>query len=187
MNVLHRTLITLLLVSAASPDALADAKAGEKKAQLCLSCHKPAHAAVPLLDGQRESYLVGAITAYKTGQRSDSAMQMRPNVASFSARDIADVAAWFASRPAIPGAYPTDEVKSAAGGKSVQDASCASCHGATFAGEGVSPRLAGQSPLYLAQQLEAFAAARRAHPEAKVLFGAPMEFEAVAHYLASLK
>jgi cytochrome c553 len=179
-----RTLIFLLLL-AASADAWANPKAGEKKAQLCLACHKPARAAVPLLEGQRESYLLASINAYKTGQRSDSAMQMRPNVASLSARDMADIAAWFAARPPVTGAFPTDEAKVVAGAKSVQDASCASCHGATFAGEGIGPRLAGQSPLYLVQQFEAFAAGQRAHPSAQTLFAAPAEFEAVAHYLAS--
>lgn len=182
-----RTFIVLLSLAASIDAVAADARAGEKKAQLCLVCHKPARAAVPLLEAQREIYLAASITAYKTGQRSDSAVQMRPNVASLSARDIGDLAAYFASRPALPAAFPTDAAKVAAGRKAVHDASCASCHGATFAGEGVSPRLAGQSPLYLAQQLEDFAAARRPHPEAKALFGAPLDSEAIAHYLASLQ
>jgi cytochrome c553 len=50
-----------------SIDALADAKAGEKKAQLCLLCHKPVNvmASAPLLEAQPAKYLVQATTEYK--------------------------------------------------------------------------------------------------------------------------
>jgi cytochrome c553 len=83
----------------ASMDALADAKAGEKKAQLCLLCHKPGNviASAPLLEAQPSAYLVKAITEYKTGKRTDPAMKQ--NVAALSSRDIKDIADYFAARP----------------------------------------------------------------------------------------
>ena len=73
----------------ASGDALADAKAGEKKAQLCLLCHKPGNvmAHAPLLEAQPAKYLVIATTDYKTGKRPDSVM--KANVANlFSSRRL---------------------------------------------------------------------------------------------------
>ena len=47
--------------------------------------------------------------------------------------------------------------------KRVAEMKCGSCHGATFAGADVVPRLAGQTTGYLISQLEAFAAGRRTH------------------------
>jgi cytochrome c553 len=53
-------------------DTLADTKAGEKKAQLCLLCHKPANvmASAPLLEAQPAKYLVQATTEIQDGQEA---------------------------------------------------------------------------------------------------------------------
>ena len=128
-----RALVVLILVTA-SIEAQADAKAGEKKAQLCLLCHKPARVGVPLLEAQPEKYLVAATNAYKTSKRVDPAMQMQPNVAALSDRDIRDIASYFASRPPIVDAFRADAQRVAAGQKLVEDSNCAACHGARFSG-----------------------------------------------------
>ena len=67
-----------------STDALADANAGEKKAQLCLLCHKPGNAMglAPLLEAQPSKYLVQATTEYQTDNRPDPFM--KSNVADLS-------------------------------------------------------------------------------------------------------
>jgi cytochrome c553 len=182
---LARTLIVFSLI-AAQDSALADAKAGEKKAQLCLLCHKPANGSVPVLEGQPAKYLVAATTAYKTGKRTDSARQMQPNVATLSARDIADIAGYFATRPLVVGDLAINAQTIANGERRVQDLNCRTCHGAALSGNELVPRLAGQSPGYLVKQLEAFAAARRTHPAAEMPSG-QAEIEAVSDYLASLK
>jgi cytochrome c553 len=184
-GLLTRALAALLLATACL-GAQADLKAGEKKVQLCMLCHKPANVGAPLLEGQPEKYLVEAINAYKSGQRED-VMQMRANVRNLSARDVADIAAWLASRPPVAGAFTTDAQKAEAGQKLVQDRNCASCHGAAFAGGSLVPRLAGQSPVYLIGQFEAFTTGRRVHPGGGIPAGARADFEAVAHYLASVK
>ena len=181
-----RALLILILVTA-SIEAQADAKAGEKKAQLCLLCHKPARAGVPLLEAQPEKYLVAATNAYKTRKRVDPAMQMQPNVAALSERDIRDIASYFAARPPIVDAFPADTQRVAAGQKLVEDSNCAACHGARFSGGDLVPRLAGQSPGYLVDQLEAFAASRRAHPAKDMPTGNRADIEAIAQYLTSLR
>lgn len=170
-----------------STDALADAKAGEKKAQLCLLCHKPQNVmgAAPLLEAQPSKYLVQSTTEYKTGKRPDPLMQ--GNVTHLSARDIGDIADYFASRAPIVGAWRTDPAKVAAGEKRVAQGKCASCHGPAFAGTDEVPRLAAQRPVYLQIQLEAFAAGRRAHPPIEIPFDRIGDFEAVAHYFAAAK
>ena len=145
-----------------SSDALADAKAGEKKAQLCLLCHKPGNvmASAPLLE---------------------------TNVANLSARDIRDIADYFTSRPPVLGVYSTDPAKVAIGERRVAEMNCGSCHGPTFAGAESVPRLAGQTTGYLISQLEAFAAGRRAHPPIETPFDKMGDIEAIAHYFTAAK
>lgn len=170
-------------------DAVADARAGEKKAQLCLTCHKPGmpNALAPLLEAQPAKYLVQAISEYKTGKRSDPALLMKTNVGSLSARDIRDIADYFASRPPLTGVYVTDTDKVAAGEKRVADLKCGSCHGQNFAGSEAVPRLAGQAPGYLMRQLEAFAEGRRTHPPSETPFDMIGDVQAIAHFFTAAK
>jgi cytochrome c553 len=177
----------IVLCFLASMDAVADPAAGEKKAQLCLICHKPGmpNASAPLLEAQPAGFLVQAINEYKSGKRSDPALIMKTNVASLSARDIQDIADYFASRPPRTGVYVTDKDKVAAGGKRVADLKCGSCHGQTFAGSEAVPRLAGQAPGYLMRQLEDFAKGRRAHPPSETPFDKIGDIQAIAHFFTA--
>jgi cytochrome c553 len=180
-------LILVLVLAAQSCDAVADAKAGEKKAQLCLLCHKPGNvvAAVPLLEAQPAKYLVSAITAYKTGKRPEPAMQT--NVARLSARDIADIAAYFASKAPIPSGDTADAAKVAAGQTKARELKCATCHQANYSGIDLVPRLAGQSAGYLIAQLEGFASGRRMHPDADMPSTSGGDIENAASYLSTLR
>jgi cytochrome c553 len=177
----------ILLGLLASLDALADAKAGEKKAWLCLLCHKPDNvmASAPLLEAQPSAYLVKAITDYKTGKRYEPAM--KANVANLSSRDIKDIADYFASRPPITGVQVTDAAKVAAGERRVGELKCGACHGPAFGGAGLVPRLAGQTTGYLVNQMEAFAQGRRAHPPIETPFDKIGDVQAIAHYLTATK
>ena len=94
-----RLLLVVLALAAASSDARADARAGEKKAQLCLLCHRTGTiygAGIPLLEGRPAAELATAITDFKIGKRSSPAMQ--PNVERLTRRDIADIAFYFATK-----------------------------------------------------------------------------------------
>jgi len=112
---------------------------------------------------------------------------MKANVANLSASDIADIADYFASRPPVLGVYSTDPAKVAIGEKRVAEMKCGSCHGLTFAGAEAVPRLAGQTTGYLVGQLEAFAAARRAHPPIEVPFDKIGDFDSIAQYFTAAK
>ena len=127
---------------------------------------------------------MAAITAYKTGKRPDPVM--KTNVAALSARDISDIANYFASRPSITG-DPADAAKTAAGESRVKDLKCGTCHGSTFSGADLVPRLAGQTTGYLINQLEAFAAGRRTHPGAEMPSNSEGEIESIAHYFTAMK
>ena len=94
-----RLLLAVLALAFVPLDANADARAGEKKAQLCLLCHRTGTifgAGIPLLEGRSKESIVLAVTEFKTGKRNSPAMQ--PNVERLSARDIADIADYFAAR-----------------------------------------------------------------------------------------
>ncbi len=84
---------------AASPPPTRPAKLG-----LCVACHGEDGVAVtpdaPHLAGQREAYLVSALTGYRSGSRRHAAMQAVAG--TLSARDIADSARWYASQRARP-------------------------------------------------------------------------------------
>ncbi len=126
-----------------------------------------------------------ATTAYKTGKRPSPSM--KANTAALSVRDIADIADYFAARPPLIGAQAVDAAKAAAGEARVKDLNCASCHGASFAGAKLVPRLAGQTTGYLINQLQAFAASTREHPPIGTAFGQVGDLETIAHYFTSLK
>lgn len=179
----------LLLGLLTCADAVADAKAGKRKAELCLTCHKPGDSLgfAPLLEAQPAKYLVQAIADFKKGRRPDPGLLMKTNAGSLSARDIRDIADYFASRPPPAGAFVTDPDKVAAGGKRVGELQCASCHRPDFAGSNDVPRLAGQAPRYLVRQLEAYAEGRRTHPSVETPFDKIGDVQAIAHYFAAAR
>ncbi|HET6397007.1 MAG TPA: cytochrome c [Pseudoxanthomonas sp.] len=92
-------------------EQLATAK-GKATGQSCVDCHGPdgnvpIDASYPKLGGQYADYLARALQDYRKGDR-DHAL-MTPQAASLSDQDIADLAAYFASRPSqlrdLHGAY----------------------------------------------------------------------------------
>lgn len=96
------------LMSVASTPALADgdAAAGKQKTAMCQGCHGipgyktafPAVYNVPKLGGQHAGYIVKALQAYKSGERSHPTM--RAIAAGLSDKDMADVAAYYAAEDA---------------------------------------------------------------------------------------
>ena len=87
----------------AAPAALVgNAAAGKKLTYTCQGCHgipgyKNAYPNyhVPKIGGQAAEYLVTAITEYQQGNRKHPTMQAQAE--SFSAQDIADIAAYLSS------------------------------------------------------------------------------------------
>jgi cytochrome c553 len=180
--------LLLGLVMLAPAKAYGDAKAGEKKAQLCLLCHKPNNreAWLPTLEGQTREYLVTQLKAFKEKRRFNPAMQT--NAMSLSDRDIRDIADYFASRKPVRGAYTLDGLKVGRGKVLVEKSKCGECHGANHGGRKEIPRLAGMDPRYASSQLLAFAAGTRAHPAPEV-FSSLSEGDAksIGEYLAGLE
>ena len=102
---------TALIVAAGGLHAAAgDPAAGKGKTSMCIGCHGiggyrtafPEVYSVPKLGGQHAAYIVKALQAYKAGERSHPSM--RAIAATLSDKDMADLAAY----------YATDTAKSAA-------------------------------------------------------------------------
>jgi len=78
-----------------------NAEAGKKKISMCVGCHgipgyKTAYPVVyhvPMIGGQTSVYLVKALQAYKSGERSHPSM--RGIAAGLSDQDMADIAAYY--------------------------------------------------------------------------------------------
>jgi cytochrome c553 len=80
-----------------------DPDRGRVKADSCLGCHGiPSYTNtyptyhVPKVGGKNEAYIISALLAYRSGQRSHETMHI--NALALSDQDIADIAAFFASQ-----------------------------------------------------------------------------------------
>jgi cytochrome c553 len=131
-------LLAPLAAHAQAPDFNGDAKRGHDLAYTCNGCHAipnyknvyPTYS-VPKLNGQRPQYLVAALKAYKSGERSHGTMHSQ--AASMSEQDMADVAAYLA------GAEVLVESKNDVPADKRPKASevCLACHGTN--GVGITP------------------------------------------------
>lgn len=127
-----------------------DIEAGRKVAAMCRACHGlDGVARLPNsanIGGEPADYLAKQLKAFRSGARTDE--MMRIVAAGLMDEQIADVAAWYAAQSATA---TIDRDPSAAPDL------CATCHGADgiALAEG-TPNLAGESSIYLNQQLQAF-------------------------------
>jgi cytochrome c553 len=95
--------LALFASVSAQAQVVGDAKAGREKAQMCVGCHAiegwrtayPQVFHVPRIGGQHADYLVSALKAYKSGERSHPSM--RAIAGSMSDKDMADLAAYYAA------------------------------------------------------------------------------------------
>lgn len=93
-------MILALMISSFHAFAAGDAENGKKIAYTCTGCHGipfyqntyPSFH-VPRLGGQNQAYIISAIKAYRSGERSHPTMKAQAG--SLSDQDIADIAAYF--------------------------------------------------------------------------------------------
>jgi cytochrome c553 len=205
MKKLLTTLLTGFgLVVAALPAAQAqDAKAGEKKAAMCIGCHGipgyqssfPEVYKVPMISGQNPQYIVSALNAYAKGERKFPTMHSI--AVSLSDQDKADLAAYYAGNGGETAKLP-DQLAvqpSAQVAELLKKGNCVSCHGANLSKpiDPAYPKLAGQHADYLYYALKAYQTQKnpqvgRSNP---IMMGmaAPFtrdELHALADYIGSL-
>jgi cytochrome c553 len=144
--------VTALGSTAAFAQEAGDPVRGAQLADTCLGCHavpnyKNAYPtySVPKLKGQHAEYIVLALQAYRSGERSH--LTMHAQASSLSDQDMRDIAAYFAGEPLKPGSTPVGKAPEAA-------QVCVACHGQD--GVGITPQyptLAGQHADYLERAL----------------------------------
>lgn len=152
-----RTVLTLalgglMLAGAATAQELPEGnpEQGEALVSKCQACHGSDGIAklviAPNIAGEPEGYLAEQMVAFREGTRENPMMSLA--MADIPDQDIADLAAWFASQNVVatleadPSGAPT---------------LCVACHG----DNGISnipnaPNLAGDSAMYLEEQMIAF-------------------------------
>lgn len=202
---MKKLLVTLFILPAAlsTANAAGSIEAGQAKAALCQSCHgEDGNAATPFwpsLAGQHASYIEKQLADFKNGHRNNETMA--PMAMGLEKQDMADIAAYFASKKPVANSIDADEELISKGKKIYRGGNmftkvpaCAGCHSGNATGNPLSkyPRLRGQNAAYMAQQLEAFKSnARENDPNSMMRNIASRlttgEIEAVTAYLNSLQ
>jgi cytochrome c553 len=176
-----------LAVQAQAPTG--DVTRGKALAYTCNGCHAipnyknvyPTYS-VPKLHGQRPEYLVSALKAYKSGERSHGTMHSQAS--SMNEQDMADVAVYLAG-PQVLTASKND-VPATARPKASEV--CLACHGTN--GVGITadyPTIAGQHKDYIERALHDYQKGGRKNP---VMAGmaatlTPADIEQLATYYSS--
>src|SRR5260221_5344492 len=148
--------------------AEADPVVGKEKTRMCAGCHGiddyriayPQVYSVPRLGGQEAGYISKALEEYRAGTRKHIAME--GVAASLTDRDIADIAAYYASSLPIPARAAAHVGGSEAIHKKAEE-TCAACHGKPGDKPALpgAPSLAGQQYEYVVHALNAFRSGAR--------------------------
>lgn len=209
----YRWSVILLAGTLFAPAAMAQgsAKADLSKAQqivtqVCAACHAADGNSIlavnPVLAGQHAEYTQKQLMNFKP---QDGKPAERPNavmggmVASLSADDIRNLAAYFESQKPKPRAARDPELVKLGqaiyrgGVLSKNVAACAACHGPNGVGVPAQyPRVAGQFPEYVAVQLKAFRSGERTNDPNRTMRVvaeklSDKEIAAVAEYISGLR
>ena len=152
--------------SAFAEDTAGDAKAGATKIAMCIGCHGikgyqasfPEVYKVPKISGQSAAYIVSALTAYQKGERKHPTM--RSVAASLTAKDMADIAAYYEGHGKDASEVLPEKAADATGPAAalVAKGACTSCHGANLNKPMVPgyPKIAGQYKDYVYVALKSY-------------------------------
>jgi cytochrome c553 len=146
-----------------------DARRGQELSYTCNGCHAipnyknvyPTYS-VPKLRGQRPEYLLAALKAYKSGERSHGTMHSQAT--SMSERDMADIAVYLAG-DAVLTRTETNPNSKAGQDRPAASEACVACHGTN--GVGITadyPTLSGQHRDYLQRALTDYKKGGRKNP-----------------------
>jgi cytochrome c553 len=136
-------------------------QAGKGAAAACAGCHGESGVTsmpgMPSLVGLDPKYFIGAMQAYKSGQRAHD--MMKTIAAGASESDVSNMALYYALLK--PARAQTPAAGNPAAGKKAA-AACSACHGDLgVSGNPATPSLAGQDAEYLAAATQAYKAGAR--------------------------
>ncbi len=162
--------VALLFLLGSHGYAQGSVEAGKAKAASCAACHGFDGNSItpewPSLAGQHPEYIIRQLEAYQNGDRDDVLMTAFAD--PLSAEDIEDLAAYFATLPAVQRGADPELVELGQriyrGGlpdRSV--AACIACHGPSGRGNPLAafPIVRGQHATYIANTLRAYATGER--------------------------
>jgi len=189
-----------------SPEAIkersgpGDPIAGKEKSELCQGCHGEAGVSVeglaPKLAGQYGIYIAKELRNFQAGTRTHQIMSAI--AATISDDDLADIAAYFASRKKMKGDGNDNKLGKELflhGDMTRMMVACVNCHGANGKGKTptnpVFPVIGGQHKDYLMGQLTNFRAGDRTNSPGGVMNIITQkltdkELEALADYVSGL-
>ncbi len=204
MRCMHSTLAAAGMLGAlSSMPVLADAKADQARAEeivsgRCFLCHgiegESASPVFPRLAGQHAEYLARQLGDFKSGKRKSETM--KPQSEELTPAEMKALGVFFEKKKA--GANTPTDTEILAVGRYIFSKgnrfsglpNCASCHGAKGYGTPQLPRLAGQHPRYIEDQLKQFNKRERTNDNAVMHTIASklseLETHAVAEYIATL-
>jgi cytochrome c553 len=191
------TVLAVALAAFSVPATAGDAKT--IAATICSGCHgEDGNSAIPMfprIAGLDETYIIKQLKEFKGGQRRSDVMA--PVVANLAIEDLAPLAALFSGQKPKP--HEGQDAKLAEAGKNVYlegnentgVPACVGCHQPEAVGHGVYPRLAGQHPDYLIQQLKNFSTGDRSNDASRLMRVVAkrmteQEMKSVAEYVSSL-
>lgn len=189
---------SLLALSMAGALAADQKRAAEISTERCSICHgKEGESASPIyprLAGQNAEYIARQLADFKSGKRASETM--KPQAQDLTPEEMAALGAYFAQKPGKarragdPDLLGVGRYVFEKGNRFSGLASCASCHGAKGHGTPQLPRLAGQHPRYVEEQLKQFNKRARTNDNAIMHTVASkltdLEAHAVAEYVATL-
>lgn len=184
--------------------AIADAKGGLARAEeivagRCFLCHgmegESLSPVFPRLAGQNAEYLARQLADFKSGKRKSETM--KPQSEELTAAEMKALGTFFEKKKAS--AHTPDDTEVVPVGRYIFMKgnpysglpSCASCHGPKGLGTTQLPRLAGQHPRYIEDQLKQFNKRERTNDNAVMHTIASklteLEAHAVAEYISTLE
>ena len=193
------TLLALLISTQGRADEKPDlARAEEIVSGRCFLCHglegESASPVFPRLAGQHADYIAKQLADFKSGKRNSDTM--KPQAEELTPAEMKSLGAFFQSK--VVGPRPARDPELLAVGKYIFSRgnqfsglpACASCHGAKGLGTPQLPRLAGQHPRYIEDQLKQFNKRERTNDNAVMHTIASklseLETHAVAEYISTL-
>ena len=181
-----------------SAHSAGEERAAEIVSGRCFLCHglngEAASAVFPRLAGQHAEYVAKQLADFKSGRRKSDTM--KPQVEDLNESEMKALGAYFEHKSVGPRRAKDAELLAV--GKFIFNRgnnfsglpSCASCHGERGLGTPQLPRLAGQHPRYIEDQLKQFNSRERNNDNAVMHMIASklteLERNAVAEYIATL-
>ena len=193
------TLLALLISTQGRADEKPDlARAEEIVSGRCFLCHglegESASPVFPRLAGQHADYIAKQLADFKSGKRNSDTM--KPQAEELTPAEMKSLGAFFQLKVVDPRQAKDPELLAVGkyifsrGSQFSGLPACASCHGAKGLGTPQLPRLAGQHPRYIEDQLKQFNKRERTNDNAVMHTIASklseLETHAVAEYISTL-